>query len=214
MWRGSPSILTLQIWYVATSVCPWHQTDRQTEEDADTAKQEPSANMYWCQNRSACRELFLAIVGPVPTAHNKKKTQTWLTPSSESRFHLIKTQCSLHRWGSSYKLCAHTDTNKNTYEDSPPGPCDVMGAAEEIQEVINNRLFSQENKKSTEPQSSGNLWNPSVPCQLLIRCKPFIMSAVAVGMLLFFSVALFLFSFSHILALFSLINPGYSGNFP
>lgn len=45
--------------------------------------------------------------------------------------------------------CAHTQTQIKTltHKDSPLNPCDVMGAGEETQEVINNRLFSQEKRK-------------------------------------------------------------------
>lgn len=45
--------------------------------------------------------------------------------------------------------CAYTQTQTKTltHKDSPLNPCDVMGAGVEIQEVINNRLFSLEKKQ-------------------------------------------------------------------
>lgn len=150
MWQGSPSILTLQIWYVATSTCPWRQTERQrsAKEEAGPAKQEPSANIYWCQSRSACGGLFLAGVGPVPTTHNTKALDLTDSLSVKISFNQNSMLTSLLRGHP--ELCTHTGTNKNT-------------CTQEIQEVINNRLFSQERKKywgkeQWEPVESINFW--------------------------------------------------------
>lgn len=191
MWRGSPSILTLQIWYVATSTCPWGQTERQrrAKEDAGPAKREPSANIYWCQSRSACGELFLAGVGPVPTTHNTKASDLTDSPGVEISFNQNSMLTSLLRV---ILRCAHTQTQTKTltHTDSPLNPCDVMGAGEEIQEVIKNRLFSQEKKKYWAMEQWEPVESIRVSCQLLTRCKPFIMSAIIVKMPLLLSVSL------------------------
>lgn len=144
---------------------PWRQTERQRgakEEEAAPAKQEPSANIYWCQSRSACGGLFLAAVGPVPTTHNTKALDP--TDSLSVEISLNQTSVLTSQLRGHPELCTHTSTNKNT-------------RSEEIQEVINNRLFSQDRKKFKEARSSGNLWNPST-CD---TSQPFIMSAVVVS---------------------------------
>lgn len=110
-WRGSPSILTLQIWFAATSTCPCRHIDTDTDVQ-EKMRSQLNKSCRWktnkCQIRSACRELFLASVGHVPTTHKTKASD--LTSSLSVEIYLIKT--SLLRAFS--KLCAHTDTNNNT----------------------------------------------------------------------------------------------------
>lgn len=96
-------------------------------------------------------------MGPVPTEHNTKASDLTHSPSVKISFNQNFT-AEGHP-----KLRSHTQTQTKTlaHRDSPLNPCDVMGAGEEIQEVINNRLFSQEKKYKIESWRSGNLWNPS-----------------------------------------------------
>lgn len=84
--------------------------------------------------------------------HTKQKASD-LTSSLSVEIYLIKT--SLLR---AFLSCAHTQTQTITlvHNSSPLNLCDVMRAAEEIQEVINSRLFSQEKEK----QWSIKLWEP------------------------------------------------------
>lgn len=83
-------------------------------------------------------------MGPVPTTHNTKALDLTDSLSVKISFNQNSMLTSLLRGHP--ELCTHTGTNKNT-------------CAQEIQEVINNRLFSQE--RNNEARSSGNLWNPS-----------------------------------------------------
>lgn len=106
----------------------------------------PSANIYLCQSSSACEELFLAGMGPVPNTHNTKASDLTVSLSVEISFNQNSVLTSLL---TVILRCAHTQTQtkKLTHKDSPLNPCDVMGAGEDIQEVIKNRLFSQEKKE-------------------------------------------------------------------
>lgn len=123
------------------------ESDRVVQKkDAGPAKQERSANIYWCQSRSACGGLFLAGMGPVPTAHNTKASDLTDSLSVKISFNQNSVLTSL-LWVILSYTHIQTQTKTLTHKDSSLNTCDVMVATEEIQEVIKNRLFSQERKK-------------------------------------------------------------------
>lgn len=124
MWEDSRSLCLFNV--TGLSLClnpsdliwshldvPWCQTERQrhVKEDPCAAKREPSANIYCCQSRSACGELFLAGAGPVPTTHNTKTPDLTDSLSVEISFNLNSMLTSPLRVNLS---CALTQTQTKT----------------------------------------------------------------------------------------------------
>lgn len=87
MWEGSPSIFTLQIWYAATSTCPWRQTKRQT-----SAKQEPSVKHLLMPKQLYMWRAFLSLHGPC-SQHTVPKASDLTLPQRKDFLLFLSFHC-------------------------------------------------------------------------------------------------------------------------